>query len=915
MTSFSTGRKIAIFAFATSVAYLGVLSQPSSAWADEVNLAPAATATASYTSGDTTPEALNNGDSPRSSRDNRRRSYGNWPQRGVQWVEYEWSKAISTDHVEVYWWDDRQGVRTPKSARLLAWDGNEFVPVEPTEELGVARDKFNAATFTKTTTNRLRLEMEGEGESSTGVLEWRVLDSGESPDFPPKTKAGVDRVVILNGITYLDGQVQTLNDSDTSVRWTKVEGPGNVEFADASAISTTATFDQVGDYTLAMTASVGELSGDSTLRVKVIQAPDRPTLSPVSTGHYRITSPLWRKRIKSLIVNWIPYCYEKISEPDLREGGINNFEEAAKKLAGKPAEAHRGYAFSNAWVHNTVESMCLALMIDADGDAEILAAQDAMRVKLDEWIPIILASQEKDGYMQTAFTLSGHPHWKLREDHEGYVAGYFLESAIAHYMLTDRKDDRLYSAAKRLADCWCDNIGPAPKQTWYDGHQEMEQALVRFGRFVNAEDGNGQGDRYIDLAKFLLDSRRDGSEYDQSHVPVVKQYEAVGHAVRAVYSYSGMADVAVATGDREYLSAIESLWDNIVNRKYYVTGGIGSGETSEGFGPDYSLRNRAYCESCSSCGVIFFQHKFNLIRNDAKYVDLYEDTLYNALLGSMDLEGKNFYYQNPLDTTGPRYPWHVCPCCIGNIPRTLMMLPTWMYAVGEDSLFVNLYIGSEVTVDNVAGTSVTVSQETDYPWDGNVTLKVTPAGTKKFALRLRVPHRDVSELYSSSPEADGINSFTLNGEVIAPTIDRGYAVIDREWSEGDVIKIELPMEVQRVRGSDKIEATRGQVALRYGPLLYSVESVDQSLDATLPPHAELSAEWKPEFLDGVKTIKGTYADGSEMLAVPNYARNNRVAPRRQRPAMEGEASPPSENNRRRGRGGRSKIWIQEEPGE
>ncbi len=191
-----------------------------------------------------------------------------------------------------------------------------------------------------------------------------------------------------------------------------------------------------------------------------------------------------------------------------------------------------------------------------------------------------------------------------------------------------------------------------------------------------------------------------------------------------------MADVVVETHDVDYQSAVLSIWDNIVNRKYYVTGGVGSGETSEGFGPDYSLRQNAYCESCSTCGEIFFQWKLNLAYRDAKYADLYEETFYNALLGSLDLEGRNFYYDNPLDSNVPRYPWHTCPCCVGNIPRTLLMLPTWMYARGPDSLYVNLFVGSAVTVENVAGTDVEIVQATDYPWNGKVSLTVRSQGAE-----------------------------------------------------------------------------------------------------------------------------------------------------------------------------------------
>ncbi len=373
------------------------------------------------------------------------------------------------------------------------------------------------------------------------------------------------------------------------------------------------------------------------------------------------------------------------------------------------------------------------------------------------------------------------------------MAGYFIESAINHYTLTNGTDKRLYDAAKKLADCWVANLGPG-KKDWYDGHQEMEQALVRFGRFVNDMEGPGShGDSYIQLAKFLLDCRRNGSEYDQSHVPVQQQYEAVGHAVRAAYSYSAMADVAAETHDLDYQSAVMSLWDNMVNKKYYVTGGIGSGETSEGFGPNYSLRHDAYCESCSTCGLIFFQYKMNIAYHDAKYADLYEESMYNALLGSVDLEAKNFYYQNPLDSRGPRYPWHACPCCVGNIPRTLLMLPTWTYVKGDDGLYVNLFIGSTINVEKVAGTDVQMVQKTDYPWSGDVSITVNPAKSKKFSVRIRVPDRSVSELYAGAPACDGITSLSVNGKTIKPNIEKGYAVIKRKWKAGDRIELKLPM--------------------------------------------------------------------------------------------------------------------------
>ncbi|HXK07822.1 MAG TPA: beta-L-arabinofuranosidase domain-containing protein, partial [Verrucomicrobiae bacterium] len=533
-------------------------------------------------------------------------------------------------------------------------------------------------------------------------------------EAPLHAVAGVDRVTILPGKTYLRGwtgygdpprperprgpqAAQTPaapppapTGPPPSARWSKESGPGEVKFEDPQALVTTATFTAPGAYVLKLTADNGQSKSASTLNVSVEAPPPARQLDAVYTRNFKINSKFWNARAKALIVNWIPHCIDIINRNDVQlgPGGIDNFIEAGKKLRGEPAGYHKGYVFSNAWVHQTVEAMSIALMIDPQGDAEIVKAHEKFRATLEDWIPKILAAQEPDGYLQTAFTLdrtggrgnivesSKFQHWDPahRGDHEGYTAGYFLESAINHYLMTGRKDARLYNAARKLADCWYNHLGPAPKKPWYDGHQEMEQALVRFGRFVNDMEGGGKGDRYIQTAKFLLDCRytaaanpaRDRQEYDQSHLPVTQQYEAVGHAVRAAYTYSGMADVAVETHDPDYQSAVRSLWDNIVNKKYYLTGGIGSGETSEGFGPNYSLRNNAYCESCSSCGMIFFHWKMNLAYHDARYVDNYEETMYNALLGSTDLEATHYYYTNPLDARLGRSLWHTCPCCVGN---------------------------------------------------------------------------------------------------------------------------------------------------------------------------------------------------------------------------------------------------------
>ncbi len=903
---------IIIMAAVTATLLSPVFAQDNPAADSEsgMNLAIVAKPSSSFVSGDTSLSALNDGQEPRNSRDSRRGSYGNWNRTDTQWVQYEWSKPISTKKINVYWWNDRRGVRLPKACRLYYWDGDSFVQVSNASGLGVVGDKYNTTTFDEVTTSKLRLEIDPNETNSTGILEWRVYDSGKSPDFPPIAEAGVDRTVILGGKTYLDGAIKTLKNKSgvpTTIKWSKASGPGTVKFEAPDVVETTATFSDLGDYTLKLSANKGPLSASSALSVKVVPKPPSKALEPVDTKNYKIDSPLWNNRAKALIVNWIPHCIDKISDPNLREGGINNFIDAASKLAGKPAGRHRGYVFSNAWVYNTIESICIACMVDPKGDKEIIDAQEKLKATLEDWIPKILAAQESDGYLQTAFTLSDRQRWspRYRGDHEGYVAGYFLEAGISHYLMTKGKDLRLYNAAKKLADCWDNNIGPAPKKEWYDGHQAMEIALVRFGRFVNKVEGKGQGDKYIKLSKFLLDCRKDGSQYDQSHLPVIQQYEALGHAVRASYSYAGMADIAVETGDIDYQSAVMSLWDNIVNRKYYVTGGIGSGETSEGYGPDYSLRNNAYCESCSSCGEIFFQHKLNRMYHDAKYADLYEETLYNALLGSMDLEGKNFYYQNPLDARGPRYDWHGCPCCVGNIPRTLLMLPTWTYLKSDDGVYVNLFIGSTVKIENVAGTDIEMVQTTDYPWNGKVSITVNPQTEKKFNVNIRVPDRDVSKLYTCKPDSDGIASISVNGSKITPPVENSYAVIARTWKAGDKIDLELPMKVQRIHASNKIEATKGKVALRYGPLIYNVEQVDQDINQALKPDSVLTTEFKNDLLDGIMIIKGTWADGSELKAIPNYARCNRIV-------ETDEVQSNSGGRRRRNQPVSSIVWLKEE---
>lgn len=789
--------------------------------------------------------------------------------------------------------------------------------------------------------------------------------AAEAAESPLKAVAGPDRVAVQSAggatrasgaKTYLNGwagygeppwrrepwhkPVAPVPGPAATVRWSKEAGPGDVAFEDATSLVTTATFAQPGTYVVRLTAENGESKTTTSFTVTVEPPPRAEAADIVEARGYRIEGPVWGRTTKALITTWIPQCVAQLERTDLTRGsgGLDNFVEAAKALRGEPHGKHKGYVFSNAYVHNTVEAMCVALQVDAHGDAEILAAQAAMRATLDRWIPTILAAQHPDGYLHTSFTLRDTSKWRerwtpeARGNHEGYTGGYFIDAAIAHHRMTGGHDRRLYDAARKLADCWDAHIGPAPKQEWYDGHQAMEMALIRLARYVDETEGDGAtaaasggvaagktpgapggpaagntaaasggvaatkaaagpGERYFRLAKFLLDCRGRGDrgegaehgpgnagyEYDQSHAPVVQQYEAVGHAVRAAYLYSAMTDVAMRTRDADYTSAVRSIWKSIAERKYYVTGGIGSGETSEGFGPEYSLPNDGYCESCSSCAEIMFQARMNRLYRDPRAADLLEDALYNALLGSLDLQGKHYYYDNPPDANVVRYVWHDCPCCVGNIPRTLLSLPEWTYLRARDGLYVNLFVGGSVHVEDVAGVGVRLVQETGYPWNGDVRIRVHPERPAAFALRIRVPNRAPSPLYRATPASPGDIAIRVNGRAVRAPVERGYAVVSRRWAPGDVVDLSLPMTVQRLHPDPRIKQLAGRVALKYGPLLYNIESADQDISLALDARAPLVPEWRPDLLGGVTVIRGRFVSGAPLLAIPNFARYNRAA--------------------------------------
>ena len=851
------------------------------------NLALLATPDTSYVSPWETLDAINDGYVPANSADHSQGGYGNWPTTGTNWVEYDWSLPVNTGMMDVYWWQDNQGVYAPVSCSLEYWNGTSFVPVSNPSGLGVALNQYNVTTFIPVTTTRLRLLFVSDASGhSTGILQWRVFDAGCTSNFPPVVTAGVDRDVIVGGNTYLNGAVQ--DDGrvyiNPIITWSQGSGPGTTTFSNASGLNTSAALSTPGNATLQLSAYDGEYTNTSTLNVAVAPTPPATHLLPVYVSPYTINSPLWTYRLNKTLTNWIPHLYAELNDTSNSVGNINSFIQAGNLLAGRAYTVPGADPWADAYTLNAVEAMCYALMYNAQGDPNVLAAQATFRTNLNYWIPIILSAQAPDGYLHTYCTLHGVAHWSNNTLHEGYVGGYFIEASLAHYLMTGRTDPTLYNAAKRLADCWYTNIYVGQK-TWFDGHENMEQALVHLGRFMNEYEGPTNGNRYITLAKYLMDNRGtpaanaalgDGSTYDQSQSPIARQYEVVGHGVRAEYLYSGIEDVAIETGNVDYQSAALSLFDNFVNKKYYVQGGAGSGETSEGFGNNYSLPNSSYCETCAGCGTLFFFQKMNMAYQDAKYADLMETVLYNQILGSLDDQATNIFYPNPLNSNAPRQPWTGVPCCYGNAARTLFAMPTWIYARSTDTIYVNQFIGSTVTVSNISGTNVQMVQNTAYPWTNTISITVNPAVSTNFTLKIRVPNRTTSALYSPSPAISGLTSLQLNGSPLSPNITNGYATITRTWTAGDTINLILPMAIQRVKAGSNVPADVGLVALQYGPLIYNVESVDQDItDYVLSPSAPPSTSWTNNLLGGLMLINGSWSNGSTFMAIPNYARLNR----------------------------------------
>ena len=563
----------------------------------------------------------------------------------------------------------------------------------------------------------------------------------------------------------------------------------------------------------------------------------------------------WGQRLQASRNTTVPLAFSKCES----EGRYKNFDNAAAHLKD-PSKTFKvngvGYSFDDTDPYKTLEGAAYILQTYPDKKLEAYC---------DSVIDIIGCAQEPDGYLYTARTQNptdphhwaGDRRWVKEEDlsHELYNLGHMVEGAVAYWQATGKR--KFLDIACRYADVACKEVGPNPGQMCVvPGHQIAEMAMARLYLATGQK-------RYLDFAKFLLDYRGKTSikqEYSQSHKPVIEQDEAVGHAVRAAYMYAGMADVAALTGDEGYIKAIDRIWDNIVTKKLYITGGIGATSSGEAFGKNYELPNMsAYCETCAAIGNVYVNYRLFLLHGESKYYDVLERTLYNGLISGVSLQGDGFFYPNPLESMGQhqRQAWFGCACCPSNICRFIPSLPGYVYAVKEKNVYVNLFLSNTSTL-SVGGKKLTLTQKTDYPWDGETVLTIDKNSVGEFNLKIRVPgwlrNKPVpGDLYQYTDNKRLGYSFIVNGVTVPLLVgDDGYVDIERRWKKGDKVVICFDMEPRTVRANNKVEADRGMIAVERGPIVYCAEHPDNQFDIF-----SALVNQEPTFRLGKKEIAGT----------------------------------------------------------
>ena len=544
-------------------------------------------------------------------------------------------------------------------------------------------------------------------------------------------------------------------------------------------------------------------------------------LEPVSFSQVSITDNFWKPKIDKVATKTLAAC---IYQTEVATPRIKNFE----KVARKKGEKHEGIFYDDSDVFKALEAMAYSLKTHPSAE---------MQAKCDEWIDKIAAAQQPDGYLNTFYTLNEiNNRYTDMSMHEDYNAGHMIEAGVAYFNATGKR--KLLDVCIRWADHFDALFGP-DKRHWVTGHQELELALVKLFRTT-------KNDKYLKLSNWLLSERGHrnakgytwtdwkDTAYAQDVLPVKEQTQITGHAVRAMYLYTGAADVAALTGDEGYMKAMKAVWEDVVLRNMYITGGIGSAGSNEGFSQDYDLPNeQAYCETCASVGMVFWNQRMNALTGESKYIDVLERSLYNGALDGLSLSGDRFFYGNPLASRGQhqRREWFGTACCPANIARLVASLGDYIYAKNDNGIWINLFVGSN-TKQVIGKNEITITQQTNYPWDGKVKVTVDPSKRGRFNIRIRIPGwsrampvpGDTYFVNFSVPQS--LMPVTINGKPIAYEQENGYMVISREWKKGDIVEFEFLMNSHLVTSRKEIKQNENRVAIERGPLVYCIEGAD-----------------------------------------------------------------------------------------
>ncbi len=571
-------------------------------------------------------------------------------------------------------------------------------------------------------------------------------------------------------------------------------------------------------------------------------------MESVNFSQVAIEDNFWKPRILTVSTVTIPVC---INQTEVKTARIRNFE----KVAAKKGEKHEGIYYDDSDVYKALEAIAYSLKNHPDA---------VLEKKADEWVDKISAAQLPDGYLNTYYTLGDiQKRWTNMDYHEDYCAGHLIEAAVAYFNTTGKR--KLLDVAIRFAN-HIDSTFRMQNRHWVSGHQEIELALVKLYKTTGDK-------RYLDLSDWYLQQRGHGyfnnkqgsQDYCQDRLPLKEQTKITGHAVRAMYLYTGAADVGAAKNDSGYMNAMKQVWEDVVYRNMYITGGIGSSGRNEGFSVDYDLPNeQAYCETCASVGMVFWNQRMNLLTGESKYIDVLERSLYNGALDGLSLKGDRFFYGNPLASSGnySRREWFGTACCPSNIARLVQSVGNYIYAKSDNALWINLFVGSSGSF-TIKNRNISVKQITDYPWEGKVQISITPDKQTEFDLFIRIPGWADNQpvpgtTYHYSDTSIDKNSLSINGIPATFKMVNGYAVINKKWKKGDVVLLNLPMPVRKIIAIDKVKDNLNRVALQRGPLVYCFEHADnegKAMNILIPDNLTFTSEFKPELLNGIVVLQ------------------------------------------------------------